>query len=255
MGTVFHMTNQKGAAALILVCEHASNAIPQEYANLGLPDHLLKFHVAWDPGALKVAQILSTKLDAPLLATNYSRLLYDCNRPPNAPDAIPTQNEIFNIPGNRNLSEEARLKRIEQFYRPFETALKNTVEAKLAQGQRPMLVTIHSFVPIFKAIARKVEIGILHSHDRRLADYLMEQSLNDTDYIVQRNEPYGPEDGVTHTIDWIGRGYDLPNVMIEIRNDLIAEQAGIAKIAYWLTDRLLPCLSHPQFDSRTRQPA
>ena len=67
----------------------------------------------------------------------------------------------------------------------------------------------------------------------------MEQSLNDTDYIVQRNEPYGPEDGVTHTIDWIGRGYDLPNVMIEIRNDLIAEQAGIAKIANWLTDRLL----------------
>ena len=118
-----------------------------------------------------------------------------------------------------------------------------------------MLVTIHSFVPVFMGVYRAVEIGILHGHDRRLADYFLDQAKSHPAYVLRRNEPYGPADGVTHTLDWAGGGYDLPNVMIEIRSDLIAKKAGITQVAQWVADCLSDKLYQPQFACSTRQSA
>ncbi len=117
------LANAAGKAGLLLVCEHASNHIPDGFSKLGLDDEALKSHVAWDPGALSVAKAMSAALDAPLVATTVSRLVYDCNRAIEAKSAIPEKSETYNIPGNAGLSEEDRLARSKRYYQPFRKAL------------------------------------------------------------------------------------------------------------------------------------
>ena len=231
-GTVA-LINGEGASAILLVCEHASHQIPAAFGTLGLPDDLLASHIAWDPGALAVAARLSAAFDAPLVAQRVSRLIYDCNRPPEAPDAIPAVSEIYPVPGNEGLDEAARGLRVERYYRPFRAKLSATIEARIAAGKPPVVVTVHSFTPVFKGEHRAVEIGVLHDSDARLADRLLART-GEAPYDIRRNEPYGPEDGVTHTLvdQAVSRG--LVNVMLEIRNDLIADEAGQARVADFL---------------------
>lgn len=142
-GPVGAVHNADASGAILLVCEHASNAIPSSLRRLGLDDEVLMSHAAWDPGALAVAMILSRDLDAPLVASTVSRLAYDCNRPPDASDAIPEKSEVYSIPGNTGLSPSARMEWVERYYQPFEALIRDTVAAT-----RPIaLATIHSFTP------------------------------------------------------------------------------------------------------------
>lgn len=225
-----------GAATspIVLVCEHASHRIPDELDNLGLQGAALTSHIAWDPGAFEVAKQLARDLGAPLIYSTVSRLVYDCNRPPEAEAAMPAKSETYDIPGNSGLSDAVRADRIDRYYRPFERLLSDTLDA---HAIRPALVTIHSFTPSYMGQVRAVELGILHDGDARLADALLDRV---TGYVVARNDPYGPEDGVTHTLlrHAIPRG--LLNVMIEIRNDLLATSEQRAQVARelcgWLTD-------------------
>lgn len=230
-----HIVNPTGSSALVLVCEHASAHIPDRYDHLGLPAEARKAHIAWDPGALSVAERLSKRLDATLVAGTLSRLLYDCNRPPDAPGAMPERSEVFDIPGNLGLSTQERNARVEGIYIPFHTAVADV----LARKSAPVLVTIHSFTPTFHGRPRSVEIGLLHDSDARLADAMLETAEQHTALKVERNAPYGPQDGVTHTLQHHALPGNHPNVMIEIRNDLItteAEQDGMGDMfAQWIT--------------------
>lgn len=226
--------NAAGAAPVVLVCEHASNHIPAQLSSLGLSENVRKSHVAWDPGAMAVSKRLSVLLDAPLVASKISRLVYDCNRPPTAPGAMPIKSEIFDIPGNAGLDDDARADRVARYYDPFRATLAGT----LAKGSNPVLITIHSFTPIYLGQQRAVEIGVLHDSDARLADQMLAVAGKHTDMVVLRNNPYGPEDGVTHTLKEHAIGAGLLNVMLEIRNDRIAtsqQQDDIAQmLAGWL---------------------
>lgn len=216
----FEFVNGAGQAALLLVCEHASNTIPAHYDGLGIGPEVAQSHVAWDPGAFAVAQGIGARLDAPLVAGTISRLVYDCNRPPEAPDAMPARSERFDIPGNRDLSEAERQARTDAVYRPFETTLAQTI----ANASRPpVMVTIHSFTPDYLGRHRDVELGIVHDADARFADAMLDCAPRHTALKVGRNDPYGPEDGVTHTLKRHALPNGLHNVMIEIRNDLIAD--------------------------------
>ncbi len=232
-------------APLVFVCEHASNHIPEKYANLGLDETVRASHVAWDPGASAVARRLAEALDAPLVEAGVSRLVYDCNRPPEAADAMPAKSEIHEIPGNRALSDAARAARVAEIYAPFRRLLAETIAARPAP---PALITIHSFTPIYHGRPRGVEIGILHDADSRLADAMLESAPAHTTHDVRRNAPYGPADGVTHTLREHALSAGLPNVMIEIRNDLIAaeaEQEAMAKmLAPWIAAALAQ-IGHP----------
>jgi len=185
------------------VCEHASHHIPAGFAGLGLSQIDRKSHAVWDPGALAVAEALSLHLDAPLVAGQVSRLIYDCNRPPEALDAMPARSELIEVPGNRD---------------------------------------IHSFTPIYHGKPRAVEIGVLHDADTRLADALLACGPAHSAHQIERNMPYGPQNGVTHTLKEHALPQTRPNVMLEIRNDLIATQNAQAKmakmIAGWLTAAL-----------------
>ncbi|WP_248304579.1 N-formylglutamate amidohydrolase [Breoghania sp. L-A4] len=237
--------NLSGAGDVLLICEHASNHIPPALFNLGLTDDLLRSHIAWDPGALPVAVALSKALDAPLLAHRLSRLVYDCNRPPEAESAVPAISEIHPIPGNANLAPEDREARVALCYTPFRNALRAAIDRRIAMERPPVLVTIHSFTPVYRGERRDVEIGILHHDaDSRLADAMLDAAASDTRFDVRRNAPYGQSDGVMHTLHEHGVSHGLLNVMIEIRNDLIAATDAQIDVAQWLAARLRAALDN-----------
>lgn len=240
---VVEVTNPTGAGEFLIVCEHASNFIPAEFGNLGLDDSALQSHIAWDPGALAVAETMSTLLDAPLIAQRISRLLYDCNRPPEAQSAVPAVSEVTRVPGNTGLSEADRQARAEQFYLPFRDTLAACIGRRVEAGRAPVIVTVHSFTPVYKEVRRETGLGIVHDADARLADALLGTTGARSGLVVHRNRPYGPEDGVTHTLAEHGVARGLLNVMLEIRNDLIADRAGQAGMAKWLSRCLAQALA------------
>lgn len=225
-----------GASSVVLVCEHATHFMPADYDDLGLPDDLRQSHVAWDPGALALATRLSWRLDAALIAGTVSRLIYDCNRPPTAPDAMPSRSERIDIPGNTDLSDVEKQARTQAYYAPFHATLADRVAATPS----PVIVTVHSFTPVYKGQRRTVEIGVLHDSDARLADAMLDIAGRHTQMDVQRNQPYGPADGVTHTLRKHAIAGGHLNVMLEVRNDLIATEAQQRSIgdmiAGWLAD-------------------
>lgn len=223
---------------IVFACEHASHAMPPEYGGLGLDPAARLAHIAWDPGALALARLLAERFDGTLVAHRWSRLLYDCNRPPEAPSAVPEVSEIYAIPGNAGLSPEARAERVARFYEPWRLTLGAVLTARIANGEAPILVTLHTFTPVYRGVPRAVEIGILHDEDARLADALLAASLRAGGYDTRRNEPYGPRDEVTHTLREHALPHGLPNVMIEVRNDLVADDVDVARVGAWLGDRL-----------------
>ena len=232
------LENAVAGGRVVLVCEHASRLMPKSLGTLGLSEEALASHIAWDPGALAVSRLMAQSLDATLLHQRFSRLVYDCNRPPDSPAAMPEKSEVFAIPGNAALDQAARDARTEALYLPFREKLSALVKERIADGRPPVIVTMHSFTPVYFGARRSVEIGILHDTDARLADAMLEAAAADTRFDTRRNEPYGPEDGVTHTLKEHGLSNGLANVMIEVRNDLIADEAGQKAVADYLT-RLL----------------
>ncbi len=226
-----HVLNAHGTAPAVLVCEHASRFIPAALGDLGLDPKAAVSHVAWDIGALDLAKNLMTLLDAPLVAARVSRLVYDCNRPPEAPGAMPSQSEQFTIPGNAALSRDQRDARTRNVYDPFRALLGQVLDQKNMATDGPVMITIHSFTPVFNGQARAVELGVLHDADDRAAQALLAGIRQQTTLHAEMNQPYSATDGVTHTLrDQAGRR-GLANVMIEVRNDLIDTPAKAAQIA------------------------
>ncbi|RME16038.1 MAG: N-formylglutamate amidohydrolase [Alphaproteobacteria bacterium] len=226
-----------GKAPVVLLCEHASNRFPPAFGTLGLDAPTRESHIAWDPGALDLARLLSRRWSLPLVAGSVSRLIYDCNRPPESPAAIPEVSEIYEIPGNRGLSPEERARRVAAVYRPFVEAVSAAIEA----AQPAALVTVHSFTPVYFGKPRAVEIGILHDSDARLAEALLARDWGGR--AVGENAPYGPDDGVTHSLVTHAQSRGLANVMIEVRNDLLASPEGTEEIAALLARNLAAALS------------
>jgi predicted N-formylglutamate amidohydrolase len=226
--------NERGRSPILLVCEHAGRRIPRQLGTLGLPDSELERHIAWDIGAEAVARLLSERLDAALVLQRFSRLVYDCNRPPEAADAMPVLSESTPIPGNRDLTQAERDARIEAIYRPFHAAVARLLDER----QTTILVTVHSFTPVYKGVRRSLDLGLLHDSDARFADRLLRVLDAESDLTVRRNEPYGPQDGVTHTLILHALPRRLHNVMLEIRNDLIADPPGQRRMAERLARRL-----------------
>ncbi|MBI1171744.1 N-formylglutamate amidohydrolase [bacterium] len=223
--------NAAARGRLVLVCEHASNHIPERWNRLGLTDEQIAAHIAWDPGALAVAQGLSRRLDAVLIHAPVSRLVYDLNRAPDMKGAMPARSEIHDIPGNAALPPEERLARTEAVYLPWTAALHGLIAGRIALGLQPVVVTIHSFTPVYFGQRRQVEFGVIHDSDPRLALALHEAARQLTGLRAELNAPYSAADDVTHTLRLQATPYGLPNAMLEIRNDLIASDAACEAMA------------------------
>jgi len=149
---------------------------------------------------------------------------------------MPAVSEVTEIPGNRNLSFAERLARIQEIYRPFHQAVSEVLDTRAAQDQKSVIVSIHSFTPVYKGKTRKVELGILHDRDASFSSTLIKR-FSKVD--ARLNEPYGPKDGVLHTMNLHAAPRGLKHAMIEIRNDLISSERGQQTWAQWLSVPLI----------------
>ena len=215
--------NGGGSGPFVITCDHASNFVPSEFGGLGLKAADLLRHIAWDPGAFGVSKEMSRRLGAPLVCGAVSRLVIDCNRPLNAPDLISEISEATIIPGNAGLSDADRNVRILQHYEPFHAAVDSAVGQKTARGLFPGVIAVHSFNPVYKAVSRPWEIAIIHDDDDAWAQGIVDRLRALGGLKVGVNEPYSPKDRVYHTLERHARSRGLPAVMIEIRNDEIAD--------------------------------
>lgn len=217
--------NPEGGGPFVIVCDHASNHIPPAYGTLGLPESDLTRHIAWDPGALPVSLGLSRALDAPLVQSCISRLMIDCNRPLNASNLFWTVSEDTVVPGNQAIDAVERERRIALAYTPFHDAIDAVIERRLAARMPTALVAIHSFTPSYHGVARPWEIGVIHDEDDRIAAPVIAALRRAGGLTVGVNQPYSPADKVYFTLEKHARSRGLPCVMIEIRNDEIADAA------------------------------
>ena len=233
-------------APVLVVCEHASKAIPARFGSLGLGDRDRVSHIAWDLGALDLAQALASRLRAPLLSARVSRLVFDLNRPPGAPDAIARRSETTDIPGNTGLTEAERQARVDTVYAPWVAALTAAIDAVRPDA----LISIHSFTPVFAGMPRTTEVGVIHDRDARLADAVLAHA-NASGW--ERNRPYGPADGVTHTLRTFAEPRGLLPLMIEVRNDLLQGAAAVNRMADALADVLVPSLAACAVGMRERR--
>ena len=217
---------------VVLVCEHAGQAVPTCLGDLGLAPGEIDRHIGWDIGAGAVSRRIAASLGSTCVIQRYSRLVIDCNRPPQAPDAMPEISDGTVVPANRELGQEARAARVEAIFSPYDKALT----ACFAQAPRRAAFSIHSFTPVFGGRSRPWDIGLLFRRDEQtsaaLARILKELDPN---LCIGMNEPYQVDD----LSDWFvpvhceARG--LPHSLIEIRNDHIETAEGQERWATLLT--------------------
>jgi len=218
--------NTEGPSPFLFTCDHYGRVIPRMLGNLGLPDGELIRHIAWDIGIAGVAERVAAALNAHLIAQRYSRLVIDCNRPPKAVSSIPLISEATTIPGNDGLTQDAKARRRELIFDPYHRRIDDAIDARLAVGQPTVLVSLHSFTPVYAGIKRPWHIGTLYQHDRHLPPQLLRHLRAEGDLIVGDNEPYAVSDTTDYTIPVHGEKRGLMNTGIEIRQDLIADESG-----------------------------
>jgi len=229
--------DEGGVSPYVLLCEHASNHIPDAYAGLGLPPRDLQRHIAWDIGAADLARELSRRLDAPLFLSGYSRLLIDCNRPPGAPTSIPTRSEDTDIPGNLGLDAAERARRERAYFAPFHAAVARLLDRRAAERRRTIVVGVHSFTPVFLGVSRTWLAGVLYARAERFGRALVARLAAELGpAAVGDNEPYRiePEEH-DYTVPVHGDARGLDAALLEVRQDLIASAAEAEAWAARLT--------------------
>ena len=217
--------NDNGASPIVLVCEHASAFIPLRYAGLGLSATDLKRHIAWDIGAADVARRLAGLIDAPLVLAGYSRLLIDLNRPPGSMTSVPGISETTVIPGNFNLTDEERRHRTDTYFTPFQQRRSALLDERQHEGRVSAVIGIHSFTPVYKGFARPWHGGILFRYAKHLGMKLV-AALGGEAANIAANEPYRIGDDSDYTVPVHGEARGLDCVLVEMRQDLIADGAG-----------------------------
>jgi predicted N-formylglutamate amidohydrolase len=227
-----------GEPSIILLCDHASNAIPPEIGDLGLDPADMQRHIAWDVGARGLTLALSDMFEAPAILARFSRLVIDPNRGEDDPTLIMRLYDGSVIPRNRFLDEAERERRLSAYHRPYHEAIATAIDRALGQGVTPRLVSIHSFTPQLRGRApRPWHVGVLWDRDDRIAAPLIEALRADDELVVGDNEPYsGRLDGDCLWRHGTSRG--LPHVLIEVRNDLIGDIEGQRAWAALLGRRL-----------------
>ena len=222
----------------MLLCDHASNFVPAELEDLGLPASELSRHIGWDIGAAGVTEALSTILDAPAILCGTSRLVIDCNRQLNAPDLIPEVSDGTSIPGNLRLSESSRAERVERWFRPYHEA----IESVLAERREPpVVVSIHSMTPSLAGEPRPWQIALSSHVDRSLADPLLNALRRPGDVSVGDNQPYDLDPAVDYSIPFHAMRRGLRHLQIEFRQDEIGDEASQRRWASRLARALAAC--------------
>jgi predicted N-formylglutamate amidohydrolase len=227
--------NAAGRSPFLFTCDHYGRLLPEALGDLGLPEEELKRHIAWDIGIAEVAEAMARALDAHLVAQRYSRLVIDCNRPPHVASSIPRLSEATTIPGNEALSREAAEMRRQDVFDPYHRRITEIIDQRLQGGRATVLVSLHSFTPVYAGVARPWHIGTLYHRDTILPPKLLAALRAEADLVVGNNEPYAVSDETDYTIPVHGEARGLINTGIEIRQDLITDHAGQQEWAERLT--------------------
>lgn len=215
-------TRRHGSSDFVILVDHASRRIPRSLGDLGVPESELRRHIAWDIGALAVASLVAERLDAALVAQNYSRLVIDCNRDPSHPTAMPPVSEYTAIPGNEALRPEDREARRTAIFAPYHDHVAALIEERQRQGRKTILIAQHSMTPIFKGSRREMETAVLYNRDGRFA-LALKEALGAS---CADNEPYAMTDASDYTLPVHAEKRGLPHVGLEIRQDLVDNDAG-----------------------------
>ena len=219
--------NEHGASDLALICEHASNFVPSSYDGLGLSHHQLRQHIAYDLGAAELTVALSTRLDAPAFLGNYSRLLVDLNRPPGVPSSMPVISERTDIPGNENLQQDEIDRRLERIFYPFHQRISDFLIKRRNAKRRTVLVSIHSFSPVYAGEWRPFHVGVLFERSAELALSVLRALRRTPNIVAEANVPYHIQVDGDYTVPVHGTRTNTPILLIEVRNDGLATQADV----------------------------
>lgn len=244
-GESYEIVAGKIASGTIILADHASNAMPPEFGGLGLPPAELERHIGYDIGVAVLTRALAASLKAPAVLSRFSRLLIDPNRGDDDPTLVMRLSDGAIVPGNADLDEAGVRQRMERFSLPYHAAIASVIDRMLAEGAVPAVISIHSFTPRMKGVARPWHVGILWDRDPRLPLPLLEALQADASIMTGDNEPYdGALEGDTMSRHCIGRG--LPHVLIEVRQDLIATEADAIRWGERLAGDLRPLLARPE---------
>lgn len=235
----FEALAARGASPLLLLCDHAANALPPAYGSLGLDAGLFATHIAWDIGAAEVTRHLAAAYGAAAVLGRWSRLLIDLNRGADDPTLVMKLSDGSIIPGNRDAGPDEVARRIARFHAPYHDEIARQA-ARIEAFTVPVLVSLHSFTPSWKGMPRQWDVGVLYDRDTRLAAPLMAR-LAQAGLVVGDNEPYsGALEG--DTLYTHGTCFGRPHVLIEIRQDLVdtdAKATGLAGMLKPILDAAL----------------
>lgn len=209
----------------VLLCDHASPAIPRALGGLGLGDADRGRHIAWDIGAAALTRQLAAALDATAVLQNWSRLVIDCNRPPGAADSIAAISDGTRVPGNR-VDEAERARRRAAIFDPYHNAIRQLLDARREAGRPTRLLMMHSFTPVYAGCARPWQVGVLYGRDARLATIVLDALRREPGLCVGENLPYDVSDETDYAVPVHGEARGLPHVELELRQDLIAQPHG-----------------------------
>ncbi len=245
----FTLHNGNGRSPVVLVCDHASNAVPRTLGGLGLPDEAFSRHIAVDIGAADLTRQLAERLGGPAVLAGYSRLVIDCNRQPGDPASIAETSDGIVVPGNCGLTDQEADLRLEAVFWPYHRTVTHTLAHQWRHGPPPALVSVHSFTPQMRdGQLRPWQVGILWNHDPRIAVPLIRLLREDPDLCVGDNKPYSGRQ-VGFTTDNHAAAAGLPHVVLEVRQDLIEHAEG----RVWWAERLGQALEAVLADAALHQ--
>jgi len=221
--------HEHGAAAALLVCDHASRAFPRSMARLGLPELATWQHVAWDIGAGELTRGLAHALDAPAVLAGYSRLVVDCNRDPDHAEVFRKESDGWIVPGNQSLTDAEQRLRRSSFFEPYHARITTSLDQLRERSVIPLFVSIHTFTPVMAGRHRPWHVGVLWDVDETNARRLM-QGLSQVDgLVVGDNQPYSGRHPSDYTIEHHARRAGLPHLCIEVRQDQVESPAGLER--------------------------
>ena len=237
----YTVINEEAEVPVLFLCEHAGKAVPSALGDLGISTEDLNDHIGWDIGAEGVTRHLAATFGATAVVATYSRLVIDANRPLDHPGSMPEESDARPIPANIGLSADDRRARQEACFWPYHRmAARHRV--RLSRSQDPVLVFVHSFTPqLTGGEPRPWEIGILWDEDERLAGPLLTHLRHTMGSKVGDNQPYSGKGGTGYSSHVHAKETGLPHIMLEVRNDLIRDDAGQRHWAGVLADALRLC--------------
>nr|TFG55386.1 MAG: DUF1244 domain-containing protein [Hyphomicrobiales bacterium] len=226
---------------LLFLCDHASNVVPAALERLGLPEDAFKTHIAYDIGAGALTAALAERFEAPSVLGKWSRLVVDLNRGHDDPTVVMRLSDGRIIPKNRDITQPEIINRITHYHAPYHAEIERRIAEIQAGGCIPVLISIHSFTPVWRGVMRPWQFGILWDRDDRLAKPLIDRLKHEENLTIGDNEPYV---GTLENDCMYRHGTmnGLPHALIEVRQDLIADDEAVSQVAALLEVALRDCL-------------